>query len=120
MQQLYGLWFLVSIIDTGAKERQHSASGAVTEGVQETHVISVIEGHLPLVTVQEHPYHLGRPPNLQDTTWRGERNNQMLLGEAVLDQCSIKESLQLQHSKGLTYTLRKIKTVLGCPHRKTP
>lgn len=65
VQKLYGLWFLVSVIDTGTKEGQHSAPGAVTKGVQETHVISVIEGHLPLITIQEHPYPLGRPPNLE-------------------------------------------------------
>lgn len=51
MQELYGLQAVSPVTDARAEEGEHFASRPVLEGVEQAHVVGVVEGHFPLVAV---------------------------------------------------------------------
>lgn len=56
---------LTSVTDAWAEEGEHFAPWPVGEGVEEAHIISIVEGHPPLLTVQENPKPLRGAAELQ-------------------------------------------------------
>lgn len=55
MEELDRVRLLIAVTYARAEKRENLASGPVGELVDQSHVISVVEGHSPLLTLQEDP-----------------------------------------------------------------
>lgn len=55
VEELDRLRFLASVTNAWAEEGEHLAPRPVGERVQQAHIVGVVEGHPPLLAVQEHP-----------------------------------------------------------------
>lgn len=65
VQQFHWLRWVSAVVNAGAEEGEHLAPGPVGEGVEQAHVVCVVEGHPPFFKVQEDPQPLRRRAQLQ-------------------------------------------------------